>query len=252
MKTQNLIVLVVSLAIIFVLVAWTGSQAAPTDPGVITVTGDAEVRVVPDEVILTLGVETWDKNLNTAKRQNDDRVKAVIALARGYGVEPRYIQTDHISIEPRYEDYYERERLIGYFVRKTIVITLKDLTKFEDLLTGTLEAGANFVHGIQFRTTELRQHRDQARALAIKAAQEKATALAGELGQHVGKPRNIHEEQNSWWSWYNSWWGSRWHGAAMAQNVIQEVGPDPAVFDDGLAPGQITVNARVSVTFELE
>ena len=161
------------------------------------------------------------------------------------------MQTDYVNIEPRYRNgYYEASDFIGYFVNKTIVVTLRDLDKFEDLLAGSLEAGVNYVHGIQFRTTELRKHRDEARALAIRAAREKAEAMAGELGQEVGQPRQISEEQSGWWSGYNAWWGSRW-GSGMAQNVIQEMGTGGMAADGSLAPGQINVNARVSVTFEI-
>jgi uncharacterized protein YggE len=242
-----------ALALIFSLSAWTGNQLPSDEPGVITVTGEAEVRVVPDEVILTLGVETWDEDLIRAKSQNDERVKEVLAIAQTYGVESRYIQTDHISIEPRYEDNYEKDDLIGYFVRKTVVITLKDISQFDNLLTGVLDADVNYVHDIQFRTTELRKYRDEARALAIKAAQEKATALAGALDQNLGKPRAIQEEQVGWWSWYNSWWGARWGNNSMSQNVIQEAGGSSLTSDDGsIVPGQIAVKARINVSFELE
>lgn len=235
----------------FGLVGWSGAQAgtSESEPGIITVTGDAEVRIVPDEVLLTLGIETWDENLSTAKQQNDARTGAVLDAVERYGIESRYIQTDHISIEPIYEHYDYKGQLTGYLVRKTMVITLKDLTKFEDLLTATLDAGANHVHGIQFRTTELRQHRDKARSLAIQAAQEKAEAMAGELDQTVGKPRTINENQAGWRSWYNSWWGGS--GGTMTQNVIQEVGGG-SFTDETIAPGQITVRAQVTVSFELE
>jgi len=251
MRLKNTTIFVTMLILIFALSAWMVTQTEATDPGLITVTGDAEVRVVPDEVILTLGVETWDKELAVAKRQNDERVKEVLALTQNYGIDPKYIQTDHISIEPRYRDNYEKAELTGYFVRKTIVITLKDISKFEDLLTSALEAEVNYVHGIQFRTTELRKYRDQARALAIKAAQEKAEALAQELGQNVGAPRTIQENRTGWWSSYNAWWGTRWGGSA-AQNVIQEAGGDSPSSEGSIAPGQITVNASVTVSFELE
>ena len=43
------------------------SRATAQEPRLITVSGNAEVRVVPDEVILTLGVETWDRDLEAAK-----------------------------------------------------------------------------------------------------------------------------------------------------------------------------------------
>lgn len=240
-----------ALVVIVALAAWTDEPASSKEPGLITVTGDAEVRVVPDEVILTLGIETWDKDLQVAKSQNDEIVARVLALAEDYGVEPQHVQTDFVSIEPRYRNgYYEESDFIGYFVRKSVVITLRDLGKFEDLLTDALEAGVNYVQGIQFRTTELRKHRDEARALAIQAAREKAGAMADELGQTVGEPRQITEVQSGWWSGYNAWWGSRW-GSGMAQNVIQEAGPGGIAAEGSLAPGQINVNARVSVSFEI-
>ncbi len=222
------------------------------EPRTITTTGDAEVRVTPDEVILILGVETSDQELGVAKNQNDERVRRVLAVAKEQGVEARYLQTEYLSLEPRYSDSYNRRELTGYVARKTIVVTLKDINNFESLLTAALEAGANNVQGVQFRTTELRQYRDQARVLAINAAQEKANALAKELGQKVGKPLKIEEQQSNWWAWYGGWWSGGWSGA-MTQNVVQNAGGGGLPSEDStIAPGQITVNARVTVIFELE
>ena len=226
--------------------------AEENEPRLITVTGEAELRVVPDEVILTLGVETWNKDLKIAKSENDEKVKKIVGMARRHTREERHIQTDYISIEPRYRDQWEHQTFIGYFVRKSIVIILEDTSKFEEVLSNALDAGANYVHGVQFRTTELREYRDQARALAIKAAEEKANDLAKELGQSVGKPYTIREEQAGWWSWYNNWWGSRWAGSRMSQNVIQNVGGAPSTMESSIELGQINVNARVTVSFELE
>jgi uncharacterized protein YggE len=241
----------VALVLVFGLSAWTQSQPESQQSRTITVIGEAEVRLVPDEVLLSLGVETWNKDLGLAKSQNDEIVGSVLDLAAEYGISPQHVQTDYVSIEPRYRNgYYEESDFIGYFVHKTIVITLRDLTKFEDLLADSLEAGVNYVHGIEFRTTELRQYRDEARAQAIQAAREKAVALAGELNQKVGDPLDIQEVQNTWWSGYNAWWGSRW-SSGMNQNVIQEMGGADYLADNSIAPGQISVRGRVSVTFEL-
>jgi uncharacterized protein len=228
------------------------SAQSSVTPSTISVTGDAEVRVVPDQVILILGVETSDKDLMTAKSQNDERIKKLLALTSRYEIKPEHVQTDYINIEPRYTDSYSQREFIGFFVRKTVVITLKDTSKFEDVLTGALQEGANYVHGIEFRTTELRKHRDAARALAINAAREKATALAGELGRKVSNPLDIRESSFGWWSSYGSWWGSRWSGG-IAQNVMQNAGSGSAPSGDStIALGQITVSAQVSVTFALE
>jgi len=241
----------VSLGLLFALCAWTGEQPVSHEPRLITVTGDAAVRVVPAEVLLTLGVETWDKDLVVAKDQNDAIVNKVLGLAADYDIDPQHVKTDYINIEPRYRHgTYEEQDFLGFFVRKTIVITLRDISKFEDLLTGVLGVGVNYVQGIQFRTTQLRAWRDEARALAIKAAREKAIALAGELGQKVGEPHVIREDRGGWWSAYGAWGGSRW-GGAMTQNVIQELGGASSATGT-VAPGQISVQARVAVTFQLE
>ena len=223
------------------------AQERISAPRPITVTGDAEIKIAPDEVILILGVETWDKEILAAKNQNDERVKRVIALTKNFGVEPKHVQTDQISVEPRYRDEYTRTELIGFFVRKSIVITLKDVSKFEDLFAAALAAGATSVRDIQFRTTELRKYRDQARALAIQAAREKAIALAGELGQKIGEPQNIQENSSFWWSWYSPRWGG-----SMTQNVAQNVSGGAIGEGGAFAPGQISVSARVTVVFELK
>ncbi len=226
-------------------------EPRPTEPGLVTVTGDADVRVVPDQVVLSLGVETQDPSLSKAKEDNDQAAARLLALAEDYGIPARHVQTEHIGIEPVYEDEYSvRSRLVGYRVRKTVVITLEDISRFEDLLSDALLAGANHVHGVQFRTTELRTHRDAARALAVQAAREKAEALTAELGLSVGAPRSITEEYSGWWSSYSSWWGSGWGGVG-SQNVIQEAGSASYVPDGTLAPGEITVNARISASFEI-
>ena len=218
----------------------------------ISVTGNAQVMVVPDEVVLTLGVETSDMKLAVAKSKNDEIVTRVLKITKGMEIDPKYAQADYMNIEPRYQDNYNQRTFLGFWVRKNIVITLKDITKFEDLLSQCLEAGVNYVLGIEFRTTELRKHRDEARALAIRAAQEKAAAMARELGQEIGQPFSIREDYNRWYSPWSSWWGGG-YGGGMAQNTVQNApATAPQETDSELAPGQIAVDASVTVDFELK
>jgi len=207
----------------------------------ITVTGDAEIKVVPDEVVISTGVETLNKNLTAAKNENDRIVRDVLSLTKKYGIEQKHVQTSQISIEPKYR-YYENKKIFeGYRVSKTVMITLKDISKFENLFSSILEGGLNYVYNIQFNTSELRKYRDKARIMAIKAAYEKAKALAGELGQTIGKPYAITENSA----------GSTF--AAYRQNVQNVMATDGGAAVEGtLAPGEITINASVTVKFELQ
>lgn len=253
MKCRFVPVIAITAFLMMMVVACGTSGNSTGQPRTINVTGSADVMVVPDEVVFSVGVETIDIVLAKAKNDNDVVIKRVLAQAQSLGVEEKYIQTDYISIEPRYQDAYLKDgyqtrELIGYVVRKDIAFTLKDVSRFEDLYSIILESGVNHVYGIEFRTTELRRHRDQGRALAIQAAREKAEALAKEMGQAVGAPLSI-SENSSWGYRSYSWWGA----SAMSQNVIQNA-PSQGTSDGSstLALGQIAINASVSVTFELK
>lgn len=220
----------------------------------ITVNGEAVVTVPPDKIVIRLGIETWDASITTAKQKNNDIMKKAIAAIKECGVPAQNIQTDHLSIEPRWEKEYQREHFLGYFVRNTLLVTLTQTDKVEDLVTNALNAGVNYIHGIDFETTEFKKYREEARTLALKAAKEKAEKMAAVMGQTVGWPLQITEGYGgSPWSYYSSWggWGYS-RNPGMAQNTIQQMGGAGGEITDTIALGKISIRAGVSVTFELK
>ena len=223
---------------------------AEIGPRTVTVQGHAVVRVDPDEVVLELGVETFATDVSKAKSQNDSIITRVKAAATAHGVRGEHMKSEFMEIEPEQHRKDGTREFLHYRVRRTISIRLQDLTRFESLLTDVLNAGANHIHEVTFRTNEFRRHRDRARDLAITAAREKARAMASRLEAKVGRVWTIEEGGARSFSPYG-WWG-RSGNRSMYQNVIQEGGA--AHTDDGgvTMPGQLDVEARVVVTFELE
>jgi len=224
----------------------------PTQPPLISVSGSAEIKVVPDEVRLSVGVETRDAKLDEARRENDERISKALGFLKGSGVKDKDVQTDFISVEPTYDSNVSRTKPVIYVVRKSIEIKLTRIDTFEGLLTGLLTNGISNVHGIDFRTSNLRKHRDAARAMAIRAAKEKADALASELGVKRGKVHSINaSDWGGWWSGSGSYWGGR-GGGGMYQNVAQNAGGSAETTDGTLSVGQISVSASVNVSFLIE
>lgn len=227
----------------------TNAQKASESP-LITVSAEAEVKVVPDEVVFELEVETIDKDLVTAKAQNDERVKKILDLARGYQIAPQLIQTDYISIEPRYEfeggrredddDKPLKRTFIGFVVSKEITVVLKDLTRFDNLLSEIVRVGITRISNVQFRSTRIREFRSQARLLAMNAAQDKARAMTREIGQEIGKAVSIREG------------GIQDFNQRMPPNVTTIIQGTLTDNDSSIAPGQISVKAVVTVSFELK
>ena len=225
------------------------------DRSKITVNGEAVVKVQPDLIIITFGIETWDKDIMFAKQGNNEIMKKAIDVIKESGVQEKDIQTDYLSIEPRYGDTYEKRNFIGYFVRNTLIVTMAEPDKVEKLVTGVLQAGVNYIHNIDFQTTEFKKYREQARELALNAAKEKAEKMAAALGQHIGNPIQINEGYggSNWW-YYSSWngWGYVSRSGYMSQNVMQNIEGGPGEISETIALGKISIKANVNVTFELK
>ena len=228
------------------------SQAYDDRPK-ITVSGESIVNVEPDKVVIALGIETWDLEIMEAKEKNNEIMNRTLTAIRELGVPQKEIQTDHLSIEPRYKDNYEKEDFIGFFVRNSLVVTLDKMNTIEELVTKALQSGVNYIHGVDFQTTEFKKYREQARELALKAAKEKADKMAHVLGQSARDPVQISESYTGYYGPnYSGWSGWRYgRNQGMSQNVIQNVEGGSGELYETIALGKISIRASVSVTFEL-
>jgi uncharacterized protein len=221
------------------------------EPPLITVSGQAEVRVPPDEVVFSLDVEFVDKDMLTAKKRTDDSVKEVLSIARKNNVKAEDVQTSHISVQPKYNtddlEYAQRRTvkrvLVGYEVSKTVAVRLRDISRFDELLSDVLKAGVTKVSNVEFRDSQIRKHKDQARAMAMKAAQEKANLMAREIGQSIGPAYSITEGG-----------GPNYSRSNVTQNTTTTISGDlsESESDSAIAPGSISVTAQVTVRFRLQ
>lgn len=240
MKT---ILLVLALAV-FTTPAFAQSNI---EPPLITVTGQAEVRVPPDEVLFNLAVENVDKDMLVANKKTDDSVKQILAIARRHNVKPEDVQTSQINVQPKYNTddlEYEARRnvrrvLIGYQVSKTVAIRLRDISRFDEMLADILKAGITSLSNLEFRNSQIRKHRDEARRMAMRAAKEKADLMAREIGQSIGPAYSITENVINY------------RPSGTLQNVSSDAG-GATESDSALAAGTLSVSAQVTVRFRLQ
>jgi len=212
----------------------------------ISVSGEAEIRVVPDEAVLRFGIESSGVDLDAVTQQSDAVVTSITEIAERHGVPAERVRTDILQLRPEYDRRRTNDEVItiltSYHATRTVMVTLRDLEVVDNILREAIAAGANRIDGVEFRTTDLREHRDEARLLAIDAAREKAEALAGRLEQSLGAPLTISE------SGYAPNYG-RFN--SMTQNVVMNAPMETPGTSETVSPGQISIRARVSVVFEL-
>lgn len=227
----------------------------------IAVTGNAEVLVEPDEANISLDVTKLNKDLAVAKKQNDETTAKILEVTRRFNISAQDVNIRNISVEiknriirdpkkPVYDedgDLTGEKVFLGYEVSKTIRIKYLDLKKFEELFAELLKTGVTEVNNVSFDTSKLRQYKDQARDMAIKAAKEKATAMAGSIGQTIGKAIRIIEGtiSNSTLNYSNISANStaNFRSTPTVETVSTSIG--------SFSPGTITVSAQATVIFIL-
>jgi len=225
---------------VFLTIGLQGLNAQDSCPRarLISVTGTAEVSAAPDEVVIRLAIETRDRLLSVAKSQNDEHTKKVIELAHTMGVDAKDVQTSALNMGAQYSEE-KVPRMLGYEVSTTMTIRLRDLSKYDKLMTGLLEAGVSRVNGVDFDVADPRSFRDEARSKAIRAAKEKATAMASDLGQTVGKPWEV-SELNEVGAFF------------AATNSFGYTGGSPQSDAPTIAPGRVTFKVSMRASFQME
>ncbi len=222
------------------------------EPRQITVRGVAEIKVPPDHVVVRTRIVTLDKDIEKSQADNDTKVKQTLDFVKKLGVEARDIGTEYARLEPKYHRRRDEERVFkGYEASKSITVTLRDLSKYDRLISGLLKRGVNRVSGITFKSSDEIEQRVKARIQAIKAARAKARYLAEQMDMNVGHPLWINEFQQS-----SPTWGSGANIGNYASNAFRTApsSSDRAEADAKLgtiAPGSITIRAWIEAGFEL-
>jgi uncharacterized protein YggE len=217
----------------------------------VQVSGAATINVSPDRALIQLGVQSNSSTPEAVEAINSASIQGVINAVRALGVEAKDIATDWYVIQPVYEDY-DSLYIKGYHINNMVAITVRDVSKTSKVIAAALQAGANQVVNVDLYTSELRKYRDQARELAMKAAKEKAQALAKAAGAEAGCVLTINENS---WSSYNGWWYGR-NQNTMTQNVVQNTAPsggsNSGAGDEPISLGQISVKAEINASFGLK
>lgn len=222
-------------------------RSLPPNTRTISTQGDAEINVVPDKCTVVFEVKTLEHDLGKAYELNAAKTKAVLAVAPKFHVEPADLQTSEITVQPSYPEgkFYSgpTHDATAFLVRTRIAFVLHEPKLAPELIQAVLAAGANAIEDFQLQTSELRKYRDQARLEALRAARQKAEALAAEMQCKVSRAIHVDETPVA------VPLSIRY---AMNMNVSQPAGGASEAAESNIALGRIPVRAHISATFELE
>lgn len=152
----------------------------------ITVTGTGKVSGVPNQLSLSMGVQTSAGSVATALREANAAARSVAAVLRRSGVAASDIQTSGLSIYPNYSNSSGVPS--GYQVSEQLTITLRRLSVAGSQISAAARAGGNAttVDGVSLNLSDTSTLLGSAREKAVADAKAKAAAYAHALGRPLG------------------------------------------------------------------
>lgn len=158
----------------------------------ITVSGEGEAFAVPDLASFSFTVSADANTVASAQEEMTQKADAVLKALRDMGIEEKDIKTVDYSVWPKYS-YSQapcsqflcppsNQRLDGYTANQTVIVKVRDTEKAGTALALAGENGATNLSGISFTVDDPDQVTQEARALAISDALDKAEVLSDELG----------------------------------------------------------------------
>jgi uncharacterized protein YggE len=201
--------LVVVSALLFYVAMTPRLAPSPADAGIVTastqqvtmdtsgifVSGTGKVRITPNIATANVGVEITTGTLAEATSQANSKMNAIITRLKGLGIAEKDIQTTSYNITPLTQQPRPgvTPAITGYRVHNQLSITIRKIEDVGKVLDAVVAAGANNVYGISFGVDDPAPYQQQARAAAIKAAQDKARQLAQAANVTLGKVISISE-----------------------------------------------------------
>jgi uncharacterized protein YggE len=173
------------------------SCSNPDKPKKIRVSGEGKIRVMPDQVILTINVSFTKPRMVDAVRQTQETVDSVQLILEQFGRKGLDIKTSSISANKHYEYIGNSNKFMGFQAQQTIDFVLNDISKFTELTGKLLETKINSIAQLQFNHSKADSLFREADLLAYDDALQSANKLTTRASVKLGNLLFISNDNTS-------------------------------------------------------
>ncbi len=172
-----------------------------------------------------------------ASKLSAEKARKVADAIKGKLAGKGTIEINQGALQPEYEPVNnQNQESIGYQASNSISVETGAIDQVGSLIDTAIAAGANRANFVSFNLRDDSKARSEAIADACKDAQLKANAAAQALGLRVKRVMKV-----------TSVGDFRWQQGGMSAGVASD-----AVVRTPIKPGELTVPAMVTVTYEIE
>lgn len=214
----------------------------PSTPRTVTVQGQGEIMVVPDQATVRFGVVSAAADPEQARQINADASARALNALRALGIPERKLRLDVLSLQPKREYDQQTRQWIqdGYEATRNLTVVIEDLDQLPLLIAEIVQEGANRLNSLEYGLQDREATVQDALRQALENARAKAVLMAETFGDSLGPVLRITEQS-----------ASVPHPTvpmARMASAASKAAPEP----DAFAAGEMTIRTSVQVVFTLQ
>lgn len=207
----------------------------------VSVTAASYIETDPDIAYFRISAEKIDSSTEKARVGMNVIVNSAITLlTEEFGIEAEEITTEYLSFNPYYE-WVNGERVDkGYRATQSIEVTLEDIASIGRIIDSLSTIDGVSVSSIEFAKKDSSALEGEARRLAVKEAEKKASEYASGAGKKLGRVISISD-------------GTTYSQAKYANTMLYAT--ESAASASGATSyyeGKVSISDRVTVIYVLE
>ena len=185
-----------------------------------------------------VGVDMLDVDFGNAFNAANETMTAVLAAISALDIPSKDIQTASINVW--FEDKYNPQTGMptgerNFHVSQSLRVIVRDIDLISLVISTAIDNGANQIFGLNFSFADTASLESSARALAVTNARSKAEHLAELMGVELGEVVTVVD------------FGMNGNIPPMGGGVAYDRMESMSV-----APGQLSVNANLQITFAIK
>ncbi len=183
---KNLIITVCVLLFVSALSA-AQSPTLNAAPNTIFVGADGKFETAPDTALIQFNISGQASSAKDAYDQAAKQAEATRQILRANGIDPKSAEIGFFSVNPQYDWKNPTHKVIGYQVRTSVSLKLKDFSKIGPVTQQLADASVGESQSLSYTLDSSEEAKSKAVADAYRRARASAQSLANASGRTLGE-----------------------------------------------------------------
>jgi uncharacterized protein YggE len=157
--------------------------------------GTGKVEVMPDYIVMRIGVSTIDRNLDSAIYATNYITDTIISILRKYKVEDKNIETYSSELVREYENNRDTTTYLGIKSEHILKVKYNDVNNVEKILNTMIGKGMNVLDYYEFGSSKEDSLKRIAAQIAYVESFKNAKAIADKSDRKLGRLLNTSFEK---------------------------------------------------------